>query len=109
MKSRKQTEWQPLLMESSLAYPRGKDRKAKTQEEKETESDQALGHLVVVNPVTSKDVPPEGDLLNLHSALFLAAEAQKECRKVEHVIKVAYALKNSPIDVKSRARPIVSL
>ncbi|GBM65965.1 hypothetical protein AVEN_152179-1 [Araneus ventricosus] len=29
MRSRKQTEWQQLLMESSLAYPRGKEGKNK--------------------------------------------------------------------------------
>ncbi|GBN83148.1 hypothetical protein AVEN_102045-1 [Araneus ventricosus] len=59
MRSKKQTEWQKLLMESSLAYPRGKETKQKTQGEEKTERDQTLGYFGVVKPVTPKeDVPP---------------------------------------------------
>ncbi|GBL88276.1 hypothetical protein AVEN_102961-1 [Araneus ventricosus] len=62
MRSRKQTERQQLLMESSLAYPRGKEEKDLTQKGgKNSKVEQTLGHLGVVNPVTSKeDVPLRG-------------------------------------------------
>ncbi|GBN39937.1 hypothetical protein AVEN_21771-1 [Araneus ventricosus] len=61
MISRKQ-ERRQLLMESSLAYPRGKEGKSKNSRgEKKTEGEQTLGYLGVVNPVTSKeDVPLRG-------------------------------------------------
>ncbi|GBL94574.1 hypothetical protein AVEN_235653-1 [Araneus ventricosus] len=61
MRSKKQTEWQKLLMESSLAHPRGKEKKQKTQGEEKKERDQTLGYLGVVKPVTPKeDVPLRG-------------------------------------------------
>ncbi|GBN67762.1 hypothetical protein AVEN_100160-1 [Araneus ventricosus] len=62
MRSTKQTERQQLLMESSLAYPRGKkENNKKTQVETKTEGDKTLGYLGVVNTVTSKeDVPLRG-------------------------------------------------
>ncbi|GBL89993.1 hypothetical protein AVEN_88719-1 [Araneus ventricosus] len=65
MRSRKQTERQQLLMESSLVYPRGKEENSKkTQGEEKTEGDKTLGYLGVVNPVTSKeDVPLRGSQL----------------------------------------------
>ncbi|GBM91838.1 hypothetical protein AVEN_268785-1 [Araneus ventricosus] len=62
MRSKKQTERQLLLMESSLAYPQGKEKKAETQKEgKNLKGDQTLGYLGVVKPVTPKeDVPLRG-------------------------------------------------
>ncbi|GBL67580.1 hypothetical protein AVEN_45211-1 [Araneus ventricosus] len=61
MRSKKQTERQLLLMESSLAYPRGKEKKQETQGRKKTEGGQTLGYLGVVKPVTPKeDVPLRG-------------------------------------------------
>ncbi|GBM79593.1 hypothetical protein AVEN_146236-1 [Araneus ventricosus] len=62
MRSRKQTERQQLLMESSLAYPRGKEVKSKNSKGRQNEKgDQTLGYLGVVMPVTSKeDVPLRG-------------------------------------------------
>ncbi|GBO31259.1 hypothetical protein AVEN_77452-1 [Araneus ventricosus] len=56
MRSRKQTEWQQLLMESSLAYPRGKESKSTNSKREKTERDKTLGYLGVVKPVT----PGEG-------------------------------------------------
>ncbi|GBM97136.1 hypothetical protein AVEN_91824-1 [Araneus ventricosus] len=64
MRSRKQTERQPLLMESSLAYPRGKESKSTNLRREKTERDQTLGYLGVVKPVTSEeDVPLRGQEL----------------------------------------------
>ncbi|GBN85608.1 hypothetical protein AVEN_188539-1 [Araneus ventricosus] len=62
VRSKKQTERQLLLMESSLAYPGGKEKKAETQKEgKNSKGDQTLGYLGVVKPVTPKeDVPLRG-------------------------------------------------
>ncbi|GBO02161.1 hypothetical protein AVEN_109066-1 [Araneus ventricosus] len=62
MRSRKQTERQQLLMESSLAYPRGKEGKSKISKGRQNEKgDQSLGYLGVVMPVTPKeDVPLRG-------------------------------------------------
>ncbi|GBL78436.1 hypothetical protein AVEN_42935-1 [Araneus ventricosus] len=61
MRSKKQTEWQPLLMESPLAYPRGKESKVTNSKREKTERDQTLGYLGVVKPVTPKeDVPLRG-------------------------------------------------
>ncbi|GBM19031.1 hypothetical protein AVEN_145596-1 [Araneus ventricosus] len=62
MRSKKQTERQLLLMESSLAYPRGKEKKQKLKKEgKDSKGDQTLGYLGVVKPVTPKeDVPLRG-------------------------------------------------
>ncbi|GBO05062.1 hypothetical protein AVEN_113146-1 [Araneus ventricosus] len=49
-------------MESSLAYPRGKEEKAETQKEgKNSKGEQTLGYVGVVNTVTSReDVPLRG-------------------------------------------------
>ncbi|GBL80564.1 hypothetical protein AVEN_225255-1 [Araneus ventricosus] len=56
MRSRKQTEWQQFLMESSLAYPRRKEGKVETQKGgKNWKKDQALGYLGVVNSVTFRE------------------------------------------------------
>ncbi|GBM80110.1 hypothetical protein AVEN_218274-1, partial [Araneus ventricosus] len=54
MRSKKQTERQQLLMESSLAYPRGKEgrRNQKLKGRKDYKRDQTLGYLGVMNPVT---------------------------------------------------------
>ncbi|GBM65826.1 hypothetical protein AVEN_240059-1 [Araneus ventricosus] len=62
MRSRKQIERQHLLMESSLAYPRGKEEKAETQKDgKNLKGEQTLGYVGVVNTVTSReDVPLRG-------------------------------------------------
>ncbi|GBM69481.1 hypothetical protein AVEN_245380-1 [Araneus ventricosus] len=62
MRSTKQTERQLLLMESSLAYPRGKEENSKKQKGRQkTEGEQTLGYLGVVNPVTyEEDVPLRG-------------------------------------------------
>ncbi|GBM90801.1 hypothetical protein AVEN_33923-1 [Araneus ventricosus] len=62
MRSTKQTERQLLLMESSLAYPRGKEENSKKHKGRQkTEGEQTLGYLGVVNPVTSEeDVPLRG-------------------------------------------------
>ncbi|GBL82173.1 hypothetical protein AVEN_252369-1 [Araneus ventricosus] len=62
MRSRKQTERQQLLMESSLSYPRGKEGNSKTQwEKRKRKEEKTLGYLGVVNPVTSReDVPLMG-------------------------------------------------
>ncbi|GBM97141.1 hypothetical protein AVEN_91829-1 [Araneus ventricosus] len=62
MRSKKQTERQQLRMESSLAYPRGKECKGKKlKRRRKTEGDKTLGYLGVVNPVTSReDVPLRG-------------------------------------------------
>ncbi|GBN13385.1 hypothetical protein AVEN_13842-1 [Araneus ventricosus] len=49
MRSRKQQ----LFIESSLAYPRGKEGKVETQkDEKNSKEDQTLGYLGVVKPIT---------------------------------------------------------
>ncbi|GBN69375.1 hypothetical protein AVEN_15751-1 [Araneus ventricosus] len=61
MRSRKQTERRQLLMESSLAYPQGKEEKAINSREEKTEGDKTLGYLGVVNPVSSKEDVPLGD------------------------------------------------
>ncbi|GBM34968.1 hypothetical protein AVEN_240338-1 [Araneus ventricosus] len=62
MRSKKQTERQQLLMESSLAYPRGKEEKSRNSKKgKNSKGDQTLGYLGIVNPVTSEeDVPIRG-------------------------------------------------
>ncbi|GBN86298.1 hypothetical protein AVEN_53782-1 [Araneus ventricosus] len=62
MRSRKQTERQQRLMESSLAYPRGKEGKSKNSKGRQNEKgDHTLGYLGVVMPVTPKeDVPLRG-------------------------------------------------
>ncbi|GBN26719.1 hypothetical protein AVEN_56154-1 [Araneus ventricosus] len=61
MRIRKQTERQQLLMESSLAYPRGKLEKSRNSKGKNLKGDQTLGYLGVVNPVTpAEDVPLRG-------------------------------------------------
>ncbi|GBO00217.1 hypothetical protein AVEN_239579-1 [Araneus ventricosus] len=60
MRSTKQTERQLLIMESSLAYPRGKEeKKFETQKGgKNSKGEQTLGYLGVVKPVTpEEDVP----------------------------------------------------
>ncbi|GBN92940.1 hypothetical protein AVEN_198423-1 [Araneus ventricosus] len=64
MRSRKQTERQQLLMESSLAYPRGKEEKSRNSKGRQNlKGDQTLGCLGVVKPVTPKeDVPLRGSL-----------------------------------------------
>ncbi|GBO04905.1 hypothetical protein AVEN_22231-1 [Araneus ventricosus] len=61
MRSRKQTEWQQLLMESSLAYPRGKESKSTNSKREKTKRDKTLGYLGVVKPVTpGEGVPLRG-------------------------------------------------
>ncbi|GBN65496.1 hypothetical protein AVEN_21359-1 [Araneus ventricosus] len=62
MRSKKQTERQLLLMESSLAYPRGKEEKSRNSKRgKNSKVEQTLGYLGVVKPVTPKeDVPLRG-------------------------------------------------
>ncbi|GBM11519.1 hypothetical protein AVEN_101884-1 [Araneus ventricosus] len=62
MRSRKQTERQLLLMESPLAYPRGKEEKSfNSKRRKNSKVEQTLGYLGVVKPVTPKeDVPLRG-------------------------------------------------
>ncbi|GBN60463.1 hypothetical protein AVEN_176757-1 [Araneus ventricosus] len=59
MRSKKQTERQKLLMESSLAYPRGKEEKSNNSKRRQnSKGEQTLGYLGVVKPVTPKeDVP----------------------------------------------------
>ncbi|GBN79288.1 Serine/threonine-protein kinase unc-51 [Araneus ventricosus] len=59
MRSWKQTERQQLLMESSLAYPRGKEEKRRNSKKRQnSKGEQTLGYLGVVKPVTPKeDVP----------------------------------------------------
>ncbi|GBL94573.1 hypothetical protein AVEN_235652-1 [Araneus ventricosus] len=65
MRSRKQTERQQLLMESSLVYPRGKEVKRRNSKRRQnSKGEQTLGYLGVVKPVTPKeDVPLRGSLL----------------------------------------------
>ncbi|GBM61686.1 hypothetical protein AVEN_57118-1 [Araneus ventricosus] len=59
MRSRKQTERRQLLMESSLAYPRGKERKSKNIRGGKTRKESR--HLGVVKPVTpGEDMPLRG-------------------------------------------------
>ncbi|GBM45302.1 hypothetical protein AVEN_54372-1 [Araneus ventricosus] len=109
MRSRKQTMWHQFLIESSLVCPR---RKEKSKNSKERNGKRSGFNMLIEHPhmhvikfcqlvKANKDLAKTSYMLattrNLHSALFLAAEAQEECRKVEHVTKVAYALKNSPI------------
>ncbi|GBO44102.1 hypothetical protein AVEN_237610-1 [Araneus ventricosus] len=61
MRSKKQTERQQLLMESSLAYPRGKEEKRRNSKKRQnSKGEQTLGYLGVVKPVTSEDVPLRG-------------------------------------------------
>ncbi|GBM48067.1 hypothetical protein AVEN_34392-1 [Araneus ventricosus] len=61
MRSWKQTERQQLLMESSLAYPRGKEEKSRNSKRRQnSKGDQTLGYLGVVMPVTPEDVPLRG-------------------------------------------------
>ncbi|GBM64976.1 hypothetical protein AVEN_251010-1 [Araneus ventricosus] len=59
MRSKKQTERPQLLMESSLAYPRGQEGKCKNSKgRQDSKGDQTLGYLGVVKPVTpEEDVP----------------------------------------------------
>ncbi|GBM66006.1 hypothetical protein AVEN_152206-1 [Araneus ventricosus] len=61
-RSGKQTERRQLLMENSLAYPRGKEKqKQKVEGRLNLKESQTLGYLGVVNPVTLKeDVPLRG-------------------------------------------------
>ncbi|GBM65823.1 hypothetical protein AVEN_12882-1 [Araneus ventricosus] len=65
MRSRKQTERRQLLMESSLTYPRGKEKqksKAEGGGEVKLERRPDTGYLGVVKPVTSEeDVPLRGE------------------------------------------------
>ncbi|GBM91813.1 hypothetical protein AVEN_175473-1 [Araneus ventricosus] len=62
MRSTKQTERQQLIMESSLAYPRGKEENSKNSiGGKNSKGEQTLGYLGVVKPVTpEEDVPLRG-------------------------------------------------
>ncbi|GBN54509.1 hypothetical protein AVEN_98497-1 [Araneus ventricosus] len=73
MRSRKQTEWQQLLMESSLAYPRGKEEKSENSKRRHnTKGEQTLGYLGVVNPVTPKeDVPLRGLISQIECGLYV--------------------------------------
>ncbi|GBN32580.1 hypothetical protein AVEN_200346-1 [Araneus ventricosus] len=58
-------------MESSLAYPRGKEEKAETQKEgKNLKGDQTLGYVGVVNPVTSKEDVPLRGLIATKAGLY---------------------------------------
>ncbi|GBL94559.1 hypothetical protein AVEN_235643-1 [Araneus ventricosus] len=65
MRSTKQTERQQLLMESSLAYTRGKEEKSNNSKRRQnSKGEQTLGYLGVVMPVTPKeDVPLRGTYL----------------------------------------------
>ncbi|GBM15686.1 hypothetical protein AVEN_262863-1 [Araneus ventricosus] len=59
LRSTKQTERQQLLMESSLAYPRGKEGKSNNPKRRQnSKGEQTLGYLGVVKPVTSKEYVP---------------------------------------------------
>ncbi|GBL59178.1 hypothetical protein AVEN_216135-1 [Araneus ventricosus] len=62
MRSKKQTERQQLLMESSLVYPRGKEVKRRNSKRRQnSKGEQTLGYLGVVKPVTpEEDVPLRG-------------------------------------------------
>ncbi|GBN31842.1 hypothetical protein AVEN_173404-1 [Araneus ventricosus] len=78
MKSRKETERQQLLMESSLTYPRGKKKKVETQKGgKNLKIEKTLGYLGVVNPVIPKgDVPLMGSEHWLNIFQFLRLESK---------------------------------
>ncbi|GBO12966.1 hypothetical protein AVEN_237731-1 [Araneus ventricosus] len=59
MRSNKQTERQLLLMESSLAYPRGKEENSKKLKGRQKRKEKmTLGYLGVVNPVTPEEGVP---------------------------------------------------
>ncbi|GBO21618.1 hypothetical protein AVEN_82031-1 [Araneus ventricosus] len=74
MRSWKQTERQQLLMESPLAYPRGKEEKAETQKEgKNSKGEQTLGYVGVVNTVTSREDVPHYVLLTICLAQYSRA------------------------------------
>ncbi|GBO35320.1 hypothetical protein AVEN_37324-1 [Araneus ventricosus] len=64
MRSTKQTERQQLLMESSLAYPRGREEKSNNSKRRQnSKGEQTLGYLGVVKPVTpEEDVPLRGNI-----------------------------------------------
>ncbi|GBN51922.1 hypothetical protein AVEN_267442-1 [Araneus ventricosus] len=72
MRSRKQTERRQLLMESSLAYPRGKEENSKKLKGRQkTEGEQTLGYLGVVNPVTPEEGFGRGGLITAGSPQVL--------------------------------------
>ncbi|GBM04998.1 hypothetical protein AVEN_60202-1 [Araneus ventricosus] len=92
MRSTKQTERQLLLMESSLAYTRGKEENSKKLKGRQKRKEKkTLGNLGVVNPVTSREGILSQDIhlcfydepmswygttaLVLHCVLFLALSA----------------------------------
>ncbi|GBN97322.1 hypothetical protein AVEN_34541-1 [Araneus ventricosus] len=99
MRSRKQTERQQLLMESSLAYPRGKEGKSKNSKGRQIEKgDQTLGYLGVVMPVTPKeDVPLRGSDLNRVDSAFKLLTSHDE-------IVAQLALENLRDSVAKRVR-----
>ncbi|GBM95069.1 hypothetical protein AVEN_87088-1 [Araneus ventricosus] len=73
MRSKKQTGRRQLLMESSLAYPRGKEENSKKLKGRQKRKEKkTLGYLGVVNPVTSKeDVPLRGRLYGTKHSLTI--------------------------------------
>ncbi|GBL91786.1 hypothetical protein AVEN_71419-1 [Araneus ventricosus] len=79
MRSTKQTERRQLLMESSLAYPRGKERKRqKLKGREKSKEDKTLGYLGIVKPVTPKeDVPLRG--LLIWNLIILTNYISKSC------------------------------
>ncbi|GBM81926.1 hypothetical protein AVEN_4082-1 [Araneus ventricosus] len=58
MRNKKQIERQLLLMESSLAYPRGKEEKSRNSKRKAKTRKEIRQYLGVVKPVTPKEDAP---------------------------------------------------
>ncbi|GBN45619.1 hypothetical protein AVEN_250971-1 [Araneus ventricosus] len=81
MRSTKQTERQQLLMESSLAYPRGKEEKSRNSKGRQNlKGDKALGYLGVVNLITPEEgVPLRGPLCSQHISVQLETLRQTKC------------------------------
>ncbi|GBO33372.1 hypothetical protein AVEN_105348-1 [Araneus ventricosus] len=81
MRSWKQTDRQQLLMESSLAYPRGKEEKRRNSKKRQnSKGEQTLGYLGVVIPVTSKeDVPLRGEDngIDIHKIVSIATDGAR--------------------------------
>ncbi|GBN10211.1 hypothetical protein AVEN_200670-1 [Araneus ventricosus] len=136
MRSKKQTERQLLLMESSLAYPRGKEGKSKNSKGRQNEKgDQTLGYLGVVMPVTPKeDVPLTGSsdrsmgaVLsqigvegNEHPNVYLSKKfsgvkknygvSEKECAAIIYAIqKLRHYLDGQPFTIETDHNPLVWL
>ncbi|GBN41943.1 hypothetical protein AVEN_200038-1 [Araneus ventricosus] len=73
----KQTERRQLLMESFLAYPRGKEESKNLKGRGKKELDKTLGYLGVVNAVTPEDVPLRGEeFADLHLLLEASVPAE---------------------------------